>query len=157
MDTTDEGTPTTPSLDDGATSSGTFDAAVDGAGGGGGATGVGSAIVRKVTHSAKLLLDKECQVKKVVDMRLDAPELAVALKELSEFYGPNTLENRRNLRSSIERRGVEVSKRLVSTFGDVMKKLDMVEGHVAVLAECSTRMQQRIQAAHATTSQVPSS
>jgi hypothetical protein len=48
------------------------------------------------------------QVKKVVDMRLDAPELAVALKELSEFYGPNTLENRRNLRSSIERRGVEV-------------------------------------------------
>lgn len=63
MDTTDEGTPTTPSLDDGATSSGTFDAAVDGAGGGGGATGGGSAIVRKVTHSAKLLLDKECQVR----------------------------------------------------------------------------------------------
>jgi len=42
----------------------------------------------------------------------------------------------------------------VSSFGDVMKKLDIVEGHVAVLSECSKRMQQRIQAAHATTSQV---
>ena len=136
----DSGTPTTPSLDS-ATPLGTFDATVDGAGGGVGATGAGSAIVRKVKFRAEassrpslidlrrarertrtksaagsawdhfLLTASACglfQVKKVVDMRLDAPELAVALKELSEFYGPNTLENRRNLRSSIERRGVEV-------------------------------------------------
>ena len=94
------------------------------------------------------------KVKKVVEMRLDAPELAVALQQLCEFYGPNTLENRRNLRATIERRGVDVNKQFAGCFADVMGKLERVEGHVERLAECSQRMRQRLQTAQATTSQV---
>jgi hypothetical protein len=146
------------------------------------------------------------KVKKVVETRLDAPELAVALQQLSEFYGAsgagragqrddtgracgwraapspvaracvpsgsarltpprrvhpprrwagqNTLENRRNLRSTIERRSVDVNKKFVGCFADVMAKLERVEGHVDRLADCSQRMRQRLQAAQATTSQV---
>lgn len=93
-------------------------------------------------------------MKKVLDTRIEAPELSVALKELSTFYGPNTLESRRNLRSSIERRGVQVSQNLVEVFGGVMQQLDKIDGDVAQLAVCTQRMQERVKAAHANTSQI---
>jgi len=104
--------------------------------------------------AATSLISFSSQVKKVLDTRVEAPELSVALKELSAFYGPNTLESRRNLRSSIERRGVQVSQNLVEVFGGVMQQLDKIDGDVAQLAVCTQRMQERIKAAHANTSQI---
>ncbi len=75
--------------------------------------------------------------------------------DLKRFdVGTNTLENRRNLRTSIERRSVQVSQNLVSCFDDVMASLEKVEKDVAMLANCTERMQQRVKAAHSTTSQV---
>ena len=68
--------------------------------------------------------------------------------------GPNTLENRRNLRPTIERRSVDVNKKFVGCFADVMAKLEKVEGHVERLATCSQHMRQRLEAAQTTTSQV---
>jgi len=120
------------------------DAPVISAGGG------SSVVVAGITPSPAIVK----KVRKVVETRLDAPELAIALQQLSEFYGPNTLENRRNLRSTIERRSVDVNKKFVGCFADVMAKLERVEQHVERLADCSHRMRQRLQAAQTTTSQV---
>ena len=94
------------------------------------------------------------KVKKVLETNLEDPDLSVALAELSTFYGANTFESRRALRGAIEKRSVQISQSLVSSFAGVLAELDKVEADIAVLAECSTRMQQRVKAAHSTTSQV---
>ncbi|EKX41562.1 component of oligomeric golgi complex 6 [Guillardia theta CCMP2712] len=94
------------------------------------------------------------KVKKVVELRLDAPELSAALDQLTEFYGANTLENRRNLKSCIEKRGIDVNHQFINCFEDVMKKLDHVENYVMKLSDCSQRMQQRLHTAQTTTAQV---
>ena len=96
------------------------------------------------------------KVKKILEINIDEPDLAVALGEISSFYGPNTFENRRSLRSSIEKRNVQISQSLVQSFSGVISALDKVESDINILAECSSRMQQRVKAAHSTTSQVVS-
>ncbi len=94
------------------------------------------------------------KVKKILEINIDDPDLEVALGEISSFYGPNSFENRRSLRSSIEKRNVQISQSLVQSFSGVIAALDKVEADITVLAECSARMQQRVKAAHSTTSQV---
>ena len=51
------------------------------------------------------------KVKRMVELRSDAPELAESLRILSTFYGEdNSPEARRGLRTTIERRGLKINE-----------------------------------------------
>ena len=49
------------------------------------------------------------KLKKVLETRTDSPELLVSLSTLSTFYTSNSQQARRNLKSTIERRGLEIN------------------------------------------------
>ena len=50
-------------------------------------------------------------------MRLESDkELVEAMKSLSMFFGENSLRNRKNLKSVIERRGLNISQEFLADF-----------------------------------------
>ncbi|KAJ8605156.1 hypothetical protein CTAYLR_000341 [Chrysophaeum taylorii] len=75
----------------------------------------------------------ERKVKRILEVRLDDPELLEALEVVGEFWTENTAENRRNLRSSLERRSVELAERFLVEFGPVKEALARVERRSAQL------------------------
>ena len=61
-----------------------------------------------------LVLEKK--LKKVLDLRTDSPAMIDALDSIAPFWGDNTLEARRNLRSELEERNVELANRFLEAF-----------------------------------------
>ena len=57
------------------------------------------------------------KINKILDMRLESDkELVEAMKSLSMFFGENSLRNRKNLKSVIERRGLNISQEFLADF-----------------------------------------
>lgn len=50
------------------------------------------------------------KLKKVLETRTDGAELLSSLSTLSDFYTENTPHSRRNLRSTIEKRGLSINQ-----------------------------------------------
>lgn len=50
------------------------------------------------------------KLKKVLESRTDTPEVLGSLNTLSTFYSDNTPQARRNLRSTIEKRGLGINR-----------------------------------------------
>lgn len=50
------------------------------------------------------------KLKKVLETRTDTPDLLASLNTLSSFYSENTPHGRRNLRSTIEKRGLSINE-----------------------------------------------
>jgi hypothetical protein len=74
----------------------------------------------------------EKKVRKLLELRLDGAEFLSSidvqtvgkssyLQEISEFYEANTLESRRNLRATLERRSVVVASSVLSSLGDLIE------------------------------------
>lgn len=86
-------------------------------------------------------------------VRVDTPDVATALKGLSEFYlpGQNTTSNQRKLRSELERRGVEINRQLVAAFAEVKAELDAVDQTVSDLNNTCTEITTRLQSARSST------
>jgi hypothetical protein len=80
------------------------------------------------------------KLKKVLETRTDSPELLASLGTLSSFYADNTLQARRNLRATIERRGLSINEEFLTASESAQKALDAVESEVAGLAECCDRI-----------------
>eukprot|EP00123_Amoebidium_parasiticum_P015477 comp22991_c4_seq1/m.36606 comp22991_c4_seq1/g.36606 ORF comp22991_c4_seq1/g.36606 comp22991_c4_seq1/m.36606 type:complete len:801 (-) comp22991_c4_seq1:43-2445(-) len=88
------------------------------------------------------------KLNKILNLRLDQDkEVVEALKALSKFYTDNTLKARRNLRSDIERRSLEVNYEFLEAFEMVKKRLDEVQKEVTSMKQCCDEMNQRLQAA----------
>ncbi|XP_063986387.1 conserved oligomeric Golgi complex subunit 6 [Diachasmimorpha longicaudata] len=69
-----------------------------------------------------------------------------ALKELSTFFPENTLNNRRNLRSKIEKRGLAINEEFLSAFREVKSTLDDIHRDVLGMNNSIQSMTSRLQA-----------
>ena len=74
------------------------------------------------------------KVKRILDLKTEAPELAGALATLSAFYDSNAPADRRHLRAAVEARGLEISERFLEAAEAVTAALDAAEAELAELA-----------------------
>ena len=61
------------------------------------------------------------KLQKLLELDTERPELLTSLEDLSSWYGPNTKEARRNLRSDIERNNLEINIAFLEAFSQVQK------------------------------------
>ena len=86
-----------------------------------------------------LVLEKK--LKKVLDLRTDSPAMIDALDSIAPFWGDNTLEARRNLRSELEERNVELANRFLEAFEPFREQLEKLDASVGELeGSCSAVM-----------------
>ena len=64
------------------------------------------------------------KISKILETKIDQNrELLEPLKGLSEFYGANTIDARRNLRSQVEKRNVEMNQEFVHMLDGLNRKV----------------------------------
>lgn len=61
------------------------------------------------------------KLKKVLETRTDTPDLLASLNTLSSFYSENTPHARRNLRSTIEKRGLSINEEFLAASGSAQQ------------------------------------
>ncbi|PRD28425.1 UNVERIFIED_CONTAM: Conserved oligomeric Golgi complex subunit 6 [Trichonephila clavipes] len=84
---------------------------------------------------------------KLLEARLDTDKDTLdALKDLSTFFTENTINNRRNLRSEIEKRSLRVNEEFLESFREVKEALDGLYEDVVAMNECCNDMMGRLQA-----------
>lgn len=76
------------------------------------------------------------KLKKVLECRTDTPEVLASLNTLSTFYTENTPQARRNLRSNIEKRSLQINLDFLRASQAAQLALDRVEDEVNSLADC---------------------
>ncbi|KAL3678988.1 hypothetical protein R1sor_021944 [Riccia sorocarpa] len=94
------------------------------------------------------------KLKKVLETRTDSPELLASLTTLSSFYNQNTPQARRNLRSTIEKRGLSINEQFLRASEAAQKALDAVDLEVNGLAECCDRIAKALSSCSATTGDI---
>ncbi|PKI57249.1 hypothetical protein CRG98_022346 [Punica granatum] len=80
------------------------------------------------------------KLKKVLESRTDTPEVLGSLNTLSTFYTDNTPQARRNLRSTIEKRSLDINEEFLQASRASQLSLDRVEDEVNALADCCDRI-----------------
>lgn len=68
-----------------------------------------------------------------------------ALGQLSTYYTENNLQSRRNLRSQIEKRSLEINSEFLSSFLEVKEAFDIVYNDVAEMSKSIKEMTERLQ------------
>lgn len=68
-----------------------------------------------------------------------------ALKQLSTFYTENTLQARRNLRSQIEKRSLDINENFIAAFREVKEAFDDVYNDIATMNKSVQEMTNRLQ------------
>jgi len=87
------------------------------------------------------------KLNKILDTRLDSDkEITEALKALSVFFNENTLRSRRELRSDIERRSLDINRQFVDAFKSVKDELVKVTDDVNQMATTCDNMCVRLHA-----------
>ncbi|CAO2834078.1 unnamed protein product [Amaranthus hypochondriacus] len=94
------------------------------------------------------------KLKKVLDSRIDSPELLSSLSTLSTFYTDNSPQARRNLRSTIEKRSLSINHDFLTASHSAQQALDQVEEEVNALAECCDRIAKALNSCSATTGDI---
>ncbi|KXZ42797.1 hypothetical protein GPECTOR_117g362 [Gonium pectorale] len=75
------------------------------------------------------------KVKKVLELKTEAPELLNSLQTLSTFYHDNTPAARRGLRTTIEKRGLAINERFIGAAESVIKSsLDRLTSSCAAIS-----------------------
>lgn len=77
-----------------------------------------------------------------------------ALKELSTFYTENTLHARRNLRSQIEKRSLEINENFLTAFREVKESFDDLYKNIYEMNSSLQDMTIRLQNAKSQTKQL---
>ena len=90
------------------------------------------------------------KLKKAIEP-LSACDSIDALRELSAFYGDNSVQARRGPRSSIEQRGLTINRRLLTAFEGLQGQLDAVDSEVESLCAACGSIASRLQDARAST------
>lgn len=94
------------------------------------------------------------KLKKVLETRTDSAELLSSLNTLSSFYTDNTPHSRRNLRSTIEKRGLSINHEFLLASLTAQQALDQVEEEVNALAECCDKIANALSSCNATTGDI---
>ncbi|EPS73061.1 hypothetical protein M569_01689 [Genlisea aurea] len=94
------------------------------------------------------------KLKKVLDTRTDTPDLLSSLNTLSKFYTENTAHGRRNLRSTIEKRGLSINEEFLAASSSAQQVLDQVEEEVDALAKCCDLIAQALSNCNVTTGDI---
>ncbi|KAF6250612.1 component of oligomeric golgi complex 6 [Scenedesmus sp. NREL 46B-D3] len=77
------------------------------------------------------------KVKKILDIKTESPDVINALSTLSGIYSDNTPAARRQLRCTIEQRGLHINGRFLQAAEAVMQALDDVQGQLdGLTASC---------------------
>lgn len=94
------------------------------------------------------------KLKKVLECRTDSPDLVASLNALSSFYDENSAHARRNLRSTIEKRTLQINSEFLSAADSTQIALDRVEEEVNALADCCDKIAAALSSSAATTSDI---
>ncbi|KAL3651025.1 Golgi transport complex subunit 6 [Castilleja foliolosa] len=94
------------------------------------------------------------KLKKVLETRTDTPDLLASLNTLSSFYSENTPQSRRNLRSTIEKRGLSINEEFLAASSSAQQALDQVEEEVNALADCCDKIAKALSNCNATTGDI---
>ncbi|PWA62114.1 conserved oligomeric complex COG6 protein [Artemisia annua] len=94
------------------------------------------------------------KLKKVLETRTDTPDLLSSLNTLSSFYTDNTPPARRNLRSTIEKRSIQINHEFLLASDTAQQALDKVEEEVNALAECCDKIAKSLSNCNATTGDI---
>ena len=114
---------------------------------------------RDATMDTGINLDKTAagsvlsrKIRKLVDSSLESDvETQEALKELSSFFGENTLKNRRQLRGEIERRSLQINSDFLDSFCEVKDALDKVYEEATAMNASCLAMQAQLKASKSRT------
>ncbi|XVE57295.1 hypothetical protein DITRI_Ditri04bG0080100 [Diplodiscus trichospermus] len=94
------------------------------------------------------------KLKKVLESRTDSPEVVASLNTLSTFYTENTPQARRNLRSTIEKRSLQINLDFLRASQAAQLALDRVEDEVNSLADCCDRIAKALSSCSASTGDI---
>ncbi|ESQ33657.1 hypothetical protein EUTSA_v10006980mg [Eutrema salsugineum] len=94
------------------------------------------------------------KLKKVLECRTDSPDLVASLNALSSFYDENSAHARRNLRSTIEKRALQINSEFLSAADSTQIALDRVEEEVNALADCCDKIAAALSSSAATTGDI---
>ncbi|XVE99967.1 hypothetical protein REPUB_Repub03eG0245500 [Reevesia pubescens] len=94
------------------------------------------------------------KLKKVLECRTDSPEVVASLNTLSTFYTENTPQTRRNLRSTIEKRSLQINLDFLRASQAAQLALDRVEDEVNSLADCCDRIAKALSSCSASTGDI---
>ncbi|KFM60113.1 Conserved oligomeric Golgi complex subunit 6, partial [Stegodyphus mimosarum] len=85
------------------------------------------------------------KLNKLLEARLDTDkETLDALKDLSTFFTENSIQNRRNLRSEIEKRSLKVNEEFLDSFRELKEGLDSLYEDVSAMNDCCNDMMNRL-------------
>jgi len=88
------------------------------------------------------------KLNKVLELNTDEPDLLLALRHLSGWYGPphcpNSKNARRSLRGDLERQSLEINKNFLFAFSLLQQSLDQIEADVGRMKECCISMEKRL-------------
>ncbi|KAA3469306.1 conserved oligomeric Golgi complex subunit 6 isoform X2 [Gossypium australe] len=94
------------------------------------------------------------KLKKVLECRTDTPEVLASLNTLSTFYTENTPQVRRNLRSTIEKRSLQINLDFLRASQAAQLALDRVEDEVNSLADCCDKIAKALSSCSASTGDI---
>ncbi|KAJ8774186.1 hypothetical protein K2173_009617 [Erythroxylum novogranatense] len=94
------------------------------------------------------------KLKKVLESRTDTPDLVASLNTLSSFYTDNTPQARRNLRSTIEKRSLQINRDFLHAALAAQQALDRVEDEVNSLAQCCDNIAKALDSCSASTGDI---
>ncbi|KAK4803224.1 hypothetical protein SAY86_001427 [Trapa natans] len=94
------------------------------------------------------------KLKKVLESRTDTAEVLGSLNTLSVFYTDNTPQARRNLRSTIEKRSLDINDEFLRASHAAQLALDRVEDEVNLLADCCDRIAKALSSCSASTGDI---
>ncbi|CAG9822334.1 unnamed protein product [Phaedon cochleariae] len=85
------------------------------------------------------------RLSKIIQTRIETDQEALdALKQLSTFYTENSLQARRNLRSQIEKRSLDINQQFLASFSEVKESFDIVYKDVAEMNDSIKDMTKRL-------------
>jgi len=93
-------------------------------------------------------------VKKVLDTKIDNPELSKSLVELSNIYPQNSAASRRGLRANIEKQGLKINDEFLQVAEAAQAALEEVEKQLEGLASCCACIGSSIEATRNSTSEL---
>ncbi|KAE8727436.1 Detected protein of confused Function [Hibiscus syriacus] len=94
------------------------------------------------------------KLKKVLECRTDTPEVLASLNTLSNFYTENTPQARRNLRSTIEKRSLDINLDFLRASQAAQLALGRVEDEVNSLADCCNKIAKALSSCSASTGDI---
>ncbi|CAG0888778.1 unnamed protein product [Cyprideis torosa] len=85
------------------------------------------------------------KLSQVLELKLENDQDTLdALKELSTFFSENTHRTRRNLRSQMERRSLEINEEFLSSFRSVKESLEAIHADIKEVDENCSAMLERL-------------